>query len=161
MNCNQAQEWIGPLLDGELSGSDAAELRAHMAGCPGCESERAILAGLEAATDRVYEVPEVDDLAWERVWRGVQQVTEAPAQGERKTRFLPWAAAAAVLVVGVLATTWSLRNGEVAAPNRLAMLQEGAASMEVIDDGSADYFPVVTMTDGGDPVVFVYEAGER
>ena len=159
MNCTQAQEWLGPLLDGELAGSEARDLREHLAGCPACEKEQASFDELAAVTDVAFATPQVDELAWERVWRGVAQETQSAAGARRKSALL-WAAAAAVVVVAVLATTWSLRNGSEGVPDRLALLQGGGARMEMVQGGNADYFPVVTMTDAGDPVIFVYEAGE-
>lgn len=55
MDCDQALEHISAALDGELTGSALAGLKAHLASCPDCralyEELREIQAGLLASTE--------------------------------------------------------------------------------------------------------------
>jgi len=51
MNCTQAQEHFADLLDGRLAVEGTAEVRAHLASCPGCQREYSALAQTLAALD--------------------------------------------------------------------------------------------------------------
>ena len=51
MNCTQAQERFADLLDARRTGTDHAEVRAHLAACPACQREYAALAQTLAALD--------------------------------------------------------------------------------------------------------------
>ncbi len=49
MDCIERRYQIAELVDGALPGAEAAELKAHIRGCPGCRREQAILQMLSAA----------------------------------------------------------------------------------------------------------------
>ena len=51
MNCSTAQERFADLLDGRLAGAGTAEVRAHLASCPGCQREYSALAQTLTALD--------------------------------------------------------------------------------------------------------------
>jgi hypothetical protein len=66
MSCEAMAERIPDLLSGALGEAEAAELRAHLAGCAGCAAEVAAL---------------------ERLWRGLGELPEEEPSPELRRRF--------------------------------------------------------------------------
>ena len=58
MNCQRVQENFIDYQDGSLPGDEAAELRAHLAGCPVCQREWAALQEMSRKLDHLSETPE-------------------------------------------------------------------------------------------------------
>ena len=58
---NHADELLSALLDGQLAADEAAEVRAHVAGCDDCARE---LDDVRQARRLVRELPAVDPPAW-------------------------------------------------------------------------------------------------
>ncbi len=47
-NCLKAREWMEDFVDGQLAADPAAEMRAHLAGCPACRDHHAEAVSLPA-----------------------------------------------------------------------------------------------------------------
>ena len=61
MNCQELNSWIGPLLDGELDVKNAAEVQAHLAGCPACQRRYEVQQALSSnlrRTNLAYAAPD-------------------------------------------------------------------------------------------------------
>jgi len=159
MNCTQASEAISALLDGELEQGAVSEVQAHIAGCTRCETEQAALLRVDALADEALAAVEVDDLAWERTWQGINtELAQTPATSRGGS--MGWAVAAAAVIVTVVGLSMIWRGGAPASPDRLALLETGGARMETMNGGGEDYIPFVMMTDEEVPVIYVIEAGE-
>lgn len=103
--CEQVERQLGRYIDGELPAPERAEVDAHLEYCSGCRGQldelRAIVAGLKRPASTV-----VPDAIWSNIERRLDRsaAIEArrPATIKLRTRFAPWALAAAiVLPVGV------------------------------------------------------------
>ncbi len=61
MNCQELSRWIDPLLDGELDVKNAADVQAHLEGCPACqrryEAQQALSSNLRGAS-LTYAAPD-------------------------------------------------------------------------------------------------------
>jgi len=74
MNCAQGSEWISRRLDGELSASEEAALRDHLAQCPSCqklEREQRRLHEAMKAMQGAAMPPDYSQRLREGVWRKV------------------------------------------------------------------------------------------
>lgn len=102
MTCDRAQGLFGACWDDELTQAEREWLEAHFASCAPCRMEydefsRTLeLAGAQPRVEAAADLPE-------RVLARVHRASPAPDRiGEAGIRWLPIAAAAAVLVVGAL-----------------------------------------------------------
>lgn len=112
--CEQYQEMIGALLDGELSQQERAALRAHVAVCPAC---RAMLEAFEAISGAMQEeiVQPPEDFTQKVMERVVAAERRAKQPRPRWQRALALAACLALVVIGV--TPWLPRASSVKAPD--------------------------------------------
>jgi putative zinc finger protein len=116
------QELVGAFADRELSGEQSAELEAHLPTCATCRRELALQQDLARALAREPAPGASPGLRRRIEWMGEP---EAPS-----ARAWRWAAAAAVLLIGVFAGTLTLvRRGETARP---------MAEIPVLRDALAD-----------------------
>jgi anti-sigma factor (TIGR02949 family) len=87
MNCAAVGSWIDALLDGELDSKNAAEIEAHLAGCPACKRLYEVKQSLSSNMRRLdlgYAAPEslrlrISDALFASVGEGT--LTEAAAVG--------------------------------------------------------------------------------
>ncbi len=100
MNCEQAQENLGPYVDGELAPDACTALEVHLEDCDTCRAELATVRKL--ASDLA---PQVDTLVPENLWTAIEQrldeAGEATPPTARRPRWrvgrAPYALAAAVV----------------------------------------------------------------
>jgi predicted anti-sigma-YlaC factor YlaD len=111
-SCLEIKYSIGAWLDGELSGSAAAAVQAHLASCPDCREEQRQLEKLDSAMKRALE-SEVYQLDAQAFWRGVREritakrpwyaeLAEEAAQFLRAPGFAWAVPAVIVLIIGAL-----------------------------------------------------------
>jgi len=160
MNCAEYQEMISVQMGGELDDARAADLACHLDDCDACRAEETAYRFVEEAAAEAYAPPEVDEVAWERVWQGVGRAMVADERPRAPRRRIGWAVAAAAAVVAAVSLTLLMRREPPPEPDRLAMLRDGGASIEMVQGGTADYFPMVTTAEGDVPVIYVYEVGQ-
>ena len=112
------------LVNGSLEPEERAWIDAHVAGCPECREERAVLEDLHASCLQDEETEVGVDAGWRRVRACVQPRAPAPSAWQawrrRWTRAPRWigpalAAQAALVVVGG-ALLWAALPRPVAAP---------------------------------------------
>jgi anti-sigma factor RsiW len=105
---------VDAYLDGELAARDAAELEAHLAGCPSCGRFREDRLALRAAI--TAELPRLDasDLLRGRV-RAALRRAATPTGGRRSAPPVAWLALAASVVLIVGAGSWRLAVNRTAA----------------------------------------------
>jgi len=70
--CENTRDRIGAWMDGELSGSEAEEIRVHLESCRACREERRQLEKLQASLKAVL-VAGPSNVSFERFWSGVEQ----------------------------------------------------------------------------------------
>lgn len=70
-SCKTFRVKIGPLLDGELSPSDAELARLHVEACPDCREERRQLERLQASLHSM--LTRSPQPAFGSVWQGIEQ----------------------------------------------------------------------------------------
>ena len=151
MNCSKAREWLGDLLDGELSAADAARVEAHLSACLECGAERESLRSAETA---------MRDVAWEPAPDGMLADFHRRLAGERSAQpqfrwpaWLRWgtagalataAAAAVVIWINPLAppTATSVAGGAgtkmAAAPSAEAMNDAAGAAPRASESMAAE-----------------------
>jgi hypothetical protein len=71
MDCNEVDERLPWLLNGSLAEPEAAALRAHLAGCPGCQASLAEARRAAAVFGAHLPTAVVVDLAWDRPPQGL------------------------------------------------------------------------------------------
>jgi anti-sigma factor RsiW len=102
MTCAEIRSRIALYVDREVTGTEALEFEAHLTECADCRREydelRETVDALRGATP-LYEVPEQSHAA-------VQGMVADWAKRQKQRRWVPVAAAAAVLVT--VAITWAL-----------------------------------------------------
>lgn len=110
MNCDEARELIGALLDGELEPARRAAVEAHLAACAGCADERRAQRSLSASVraEAPYHRAPADLRG--RVGRALRG---APAFSSWRTRVAPGLAGA---VVGFACALFAVRSAPVAPP---------------------------------------------
>lgn len=93
--CEHYRELISALIDGEVSESENAEIRAHIESCPEC---RAMFDAFTAVSDSLSELEELPDGVHESIMRGVRasEKKKKPAW----TRVLPLAACLVMVIFG-------------------------------------------------------------
>jgi hypothetical protein len=110
MDCQQALNELGPLIDGELPAAERAEVEAHLAECDGC---RAACAALRADDAELLRAFQPQRTAGARL--ADRLVDQLRAEHHRRTRWQSWAvllvAAAAGFLLAVLIFQPSLRRG--------------------------------------------------
>lgn len=73
--CEKIQEKLSEMLDGELSETDEAEVRAHIAHCPDCAALYAAFSALSEAAAEPEDVPnELHGAVMDRVRRAEKAV---------------------------------------------------------------------------------------
>ena len=103
--CERFEEQLSALLDGELSGEEEAEARAHMAACPDC---RAMYEAFAAVGDAIGG-QDVPDTLHDGIMEKVRAAEKAGRTQHTIVRLRPILAAAACLVV-LVGTVFALRN---------------------------------------------------
>jgi hypothetical protein len=71
-SCTEIKAFVGPWLDGELSGSAADAVRAHVEACPECGAERRQLEKLSAMMKDAFAA-EVYQVNAQALWCGVER----------------------------------------------------------------------------------------
>lgn len=149
-NCEAYEAWISAFLDGELSGTEQAELREHMAGCRRCQQYFDDLVAIHEALDQEEEGP-VPEGFGDRVMARVRETAqeEKSAKVIRFPQWRRWAALAACCAVAAIGL-WSFQGrkgvdqasmeASVTANTPYRMMD---TDMPVEDDGTA----TVTMED--------------
>lgn len=109
-NCEAYEEWISAFLDGELSGTEQAELREHMAGCRRCQQYFDDLVAIHEALDQGDEVP-VPEGFEDRIMARVRETAQEgrPAKMIRFPQWRRWAALAACCAVAAIGL-WSFQG---------------------------------------------------
>lgn len=103
--CERYEAMISALIDGELSGEEEAELRAHMADCPDCGAMYEAYFAVAAAL-REQDVP---DTLHEGIMTKVRAAEKAGRTQRTIVRLRPILAAAACLIV-LVGTVFALKN---------------------------------------------------
>ena len=103
--CERFAQQLSALLDGELSGEEEAELRAHMEVCPDCRAMYEAFAAVGAAI-REQDVP---DTLHDGIMTKVRTAEKAMKTQRTIVRLRPILAAAACLVV-LVGTVLALNN---------------------------------------------------
>lgn len=109
--CEKIQEKLSEMLDGELSETDEAEVRAHIAHCPDCA---ALYAAFSALSEAAAEPEDVPDELHGAVMDRVRRAEKAVKFQKNFQRWRPIALAAACLVV-LVGTVLSVNRGLFAA----------------------------------------------
>jgi len=115
MNCEQAREWIGPYVDGEVSPAVRNSLDLHVCACPACAAEMAVF---RRVTTR-FAGPR-DITAPSQLWGLIEhELDTAAIRGGvwnlRSGRGLGIAAALLLAVgLGIFAFPWGWRGGQQA-----------------------------------------------
>jgi len=78
MSCDEIRDSLGAWLDQELDATAAAEVRAHLEGCPACLKEKERLELLDAALKRALESRSAG-VAFENIWSAVERGIRKPA----------------------------------------------------------------------------------
>ena len=131
MSEHLSKEQLNKYLDGGLSQEEAAQARAHLAGCDACRRE---MVRLEAFLEKVKSVrrevaPKVD------LWPSIRDERGAQRRRRFTGRRWLWAAAAVLLVAATSTVTWRLsgpssevaKGGTSAVMEKLRMLEEDYA----------------------------------
>jgi hypothetical protein len=113
MDCKTAQEWLGALLDGELSDQERLLLEKHLQACSSCDAEREQLQAMVHHLQTCDRHANVN--APTQLWSSIEKELDRPARelgrAERMFRLFrkPIAAAASlalVLGLGILFAAW-------------------------------------------------------
>lgn len=152
-NCREYEDWISAYLDGELSGTDQAELMEHMAACRNCQQYFDDLVAMHEAMMDAEEAPVPEGFA-QQVMARVKVTEQDRPEMPKVVRFPQWrrwaamAACCAVVLLGV----WSFQSRNKAdfsedqawvtadeAPRmaKSAGTPEVAAAMDGAEDGIA------------------------
>ncbi len=107
MTCQELDERLDDWVDGTLAADAAAEVQAHLAGCPHCqEQERRMRQLLAHAASLPRSVTPPRDL-----WPGIARLVERDRRWSWAGGRQAWAlAAAATVVVGLVAALWAGRS---------------------------------------------------
>ena len=110
MTCSTTAAELSALLDGELDGARALEVRTHVAGCERCRSELAALESVRRAlrTGVVGDVPDLVAPIVERI-ENERAGTERRAEWKVRARI---AAIAATVAAVILAGAWLPDSGD-------------------------------------------------
>ncbi len=118
-SCDQFQERLDALADGTLADAEAAELRAHLAGCPSCRETAEEAADLRRRLAALpTEVAPARDL-WPAIARrieGQRVVALERARSPWRRRLVQLAAAAALVIVSSGVTAYLVRQRPVPTP---------------------------------------------
>ena len=104
-DCERFEELLSALLDGELSGQEEAEARAHLAACPECRA----IYGAFAAVGAAIAGEDVPDTLHDGIMAKVHAAEKAKKTQSVIVRLRPILAAAACLVV-LVGTVFALKN---------------------------------------------------
>ncbi len=124
MNCNRARGLFGACWDDELTQGEREWLEAHFAACPRCRTEYDELSRALEWTGALPRVEAAPDLA-DRVLARARRLTPAPDRvGARGLQWVPAvgaAAAALVVIAGLLVASWvGWGPGPAGIPSRVA-----------------------------------------
>jgi anti-sigma-K factor RskA len=109
LNCPEVREELGAYAIGALSDDEARQIEAHLATCAECTAEA--IAYADAATALPLSVPALTPPASLR--RRVLDAVAAPTPLRRRRSIVPWAgAAAAVVIAGLLGWNLWLQFGD-------------------------------------------------
>jgi hypothetical protein len=73
--CEEIRRMLGPWLDGELGGSEAEQVRAHLEQCPACLAERSRLERIGASLKGILE-KRASEVEFGAFWAGVRRRIE-------------------------------------------------------------------------------------
>lgn len=96
MNCEQVQEQISSMLDGELSEEERAFVMEHLTACPEC---RRVYEAFSSISDSLHILEDVPDGFTEDVMRHIHTETSTPKHGRRLAGFLAMAACFALVLL--------------------------------------------------------------
>lgn len=96
MNCEQVQEQISSMLDGELSEEERAFVMEHLTACPEC---RRVYEAFSSISDSLHILEDVPDGFTEDVMRHIHTETSAPKPRRRLAGFLAMAACFALVLL--------------------------------------------------------------
>ena len=135
-SCDEMQERISRMLDGDLSARERAELADHLDSCPECSAVYEAFAALrDGLRDAAEEPPAaLTDRIMARVREETPPVVTIPQKPKKKNRVLPILAAAACLVLIVGAGRLLFAPKGSAAP----MLASGNAYEEAAMEAPAE-----------------------
>jgi hypothetical protein len=107
--CDDVLDRLEALIDGALAGGDRLAVERHLAGCTSCAGE---LEHAVASVNALRSLPEVDvpDRVIEKAREALaldKPTAEVDVRARRRRR---WLAAAAVIVVGILGTSFVMRR---------------------------------------------------
>lgn len=133
--CPEYEVQISAFIDGCLPEADRAELMAHMAACPACQTYFDDQIAIHDALTDLEDVPAPADLS-ARVMARVRETAQEPSP-ERRTvpfpRWRRWAALAACCAIAA-AGLWGLQGGGLSGRNadapQTAAYRSGAAAAE-------------------------------
>ncbi len=114
---------LAELCRGNLSGSKASKVRAHIDSCEQCQSAQSRIAtGLVSMADIASE--QAPDLGWDhigaRIYWSTSSERRAKERGMTPTRRLPWIAGSVAVVAGA-ALFWGLGGNEAHLDTRIAL----------------------------------------
>ena len=163
------EEWyerVSALADGELSGEETAEVRAHMERCPDCADLYAAL--LEVSEAIRAETEDVPDTLHDGIMAKVRMAEKAQKTQNKIIRLRPIMTMAACLVV-LVGTVFALRNGvgfrkgssgaaleSAQAPAYNASAPVGGAVQSAASEATADF----AESEGEPAILFAMEAPE-
>lgn len=108
MNCQQYQELISCLIDGELSAEEKALIESHIDSCPECRAMYEDFLALSGMMeDSLADAP---DSRHNKIMAGVKYAAAKKTKKPLIIRLRPYMAAAACLVV-VVGAVFAMRNG--------------------------------------------------
>lgn len=135
MNCKQFEKLLGRYMDGDLDHASAEAMRAHMAQCPPCAREFAMLKKITGGLSQMGDAPL--PAGFEQRWKQAVRSAPSPRKKAAFGKLLPGLAAgvAAIVVIstvfasGMLNPALSARDLS-AQPARNGMMAGGAGKAE-------------------------------
>ncbi len=98
MNCDEIKALLYEYCDGELTGADAENVRAHLAGCAGCRALAAELTGVNSLLKTASPL-RAPDAAVSNVLSEVRTISARRKRAAAGVHWLGFALAAAVLLI--------------------------------------------------------------
>ena len=122
MDCTSVEERLHDLLRGRLEAQDAADLRAHLAGCAACRHEEQAERLLDQALDERLPRFAAPEALRERISGQLRGVRARSAEPKAPRRGLPaqWLAAAAIVLAALGYVAGQTIQGRGGAGDRLA-----------------------------------------
>jgi len=160
MSCARAVEYLeltlGDVVDpAEVGVADAAELRAHVAGCAACAAVRdEIRAGADAAS-RLYATDAAGDAAL------VAAVRAALPAGRVAPMRRAWPIAAGILILVAGAAAWTMRGGDGSGSREVANVDPTPKGPGLVPGYDGPHFVDVTEQSGITGVDHTGDAGVK